>query len=374
MKKIGITTITFTKDENVDYNYGNILQNYALTRFLQNNHCEVNTIYYHTNVQNYLPRQGASIQEKKTLLQFVDDVQRVLRRRIFSKQLEAKRRNRRRLFAQFISDHIQYSDKEYYSDSNLSELDAIYDGFVTGSDQVWNPYYEGTNEFFYLGFAKKGKRISYAPSIAVDTIPEEIKEKYCQWIGGIDYLSIREEAGKALLEEQGYHPELVCDPVFLLSKEEWREVVGDKPGGKYFLVYILGKKTIEIKRAIHRLEKELGIKAVDIYRNDDLNSAFAGPNEFLSYIDGAEFVLTNSFHGVAFSIIMDTPIVIMERDSSINMNSRIESILNIVGVKPESPESFISKHGKSGSTYDHKRLDELILFSKQYLLNAVEQL
>lgn len=368
MKRVGIATITYTRDENIDFNYGNVLQNYALTRFLQKNDLKVETIYYHTN--HYLSRKQNQGIEKRSMPQLIDDIQRVAKRNIFSKQLAKKRANRRQAFNQFLAKHIRYSQNEYYYDSNLEELDSMYDFLITGSDQVWNPYYEGSNEFYYLGFGSQGKRIAYAPSIAVDTIPDEIKEEYLKWIGHIDFLSIREEAGRTLLKKYGYDPTLVCDPVFLLSKEEWREIAPKKHREKYFLVYILGKKTVEIKKAIKRIEKKLGIKAIDIYNRDDINSVFAGPDEFVSYIDGAEFVLTNSFHGVAFSIIMGTPLVLVERDSGINMNSRIESILRIVGIEAESISSHLNKQGMPNCVYNYEKLEALIQLSKQFLLDA----
>ena len=102
---------------------------------------------------------------------------------------------------------------------------------------------------------------------------------------------------------------LVCDPVFLLSKEEWHRLSNDAfiYNEKFFCIYILGKKTIDVKRKIKELEKKTGLKAIDIFTRDDPTSEFASPEAFLDIIYKSEFIITDSFHGTAFSIIFEKP-------------------------------------------------------------------
>lgn len=171
----------------------------------------------------------------------------------------------------------------YDENSDLKELDETYDRFITGSDQVWNPYYEGAYPFYYLQFASKGKRVAYAPSISAAEIPEDQKENIGKWIQGVDALSVREKDAQMLLQKEfGLEAKLVCDPVFLLNKSDWQKIaVYPQMQKKYFAVYILGRKTAAQKRIIRKIERKYKLKAVDLFTADDAESVFAGPREFL---------------------------------------------------------------------------------------------
>lgn len=372
MKKIGIATITFTKNPKVDFNYGNVLQNYALTAFLKENNFDVETIYY-TPTYNENLLQDVEDKQKRKLIQWIDDAIRVMKRKVYQKNLDEKKKVRRAQFVNFIDSNIKYSQEDYCADSDLSELNKMYDFFVTGSDQVWNPYYEGSNSFYYLGFTEREKRIAYAPSIAVDAIPNKFKIQFGEWVKEIDNISIRETAGqKLLLEEYGIKAMLVCDPVFLLTKRHWLEkscFIDNKQ--KYFLVYILGKKTVEMKKYISRLEQCFGVKHLDVYNRDDVNSVFAGPEEFLGLINNAEFILTNSFHGMAFSIIFEKDFVLLNREGTTNMNSRIQNLLQLIEKDNRNVQYILDNPSLLHDKYQTYELEKLIDKSKCFLLSKL---
>ena len=372
MKKIGIATITFTKNKDVDFNYGNILQNYALTKFLQKNNYYVETIYYiPTYIESLLKKSNKK--EKRKFDQWIDDAKRVIKRKITAKRLNEKKNIRREKFDKFIENNIKYSSTEYEATSDFSTLKNKYDFFITGSDQVWNPYFEGSNEFYYLGFAPKEKRIAYAPSIAVNMIPNELRNQLGEWIKGINDVSIREhETQKMLREEYGINSKLVCDPVFLLDISEWLEKSKCiEKSENYFLVYILGKKTVEMKKNIARLEKVFGVKALDVYNRDDVNSCFAGPEEFLGLINNAKFILTNSFHGMAFSIIFRKDFILLNREGSRDMNSRILNLLELIDKRNRSVQYILDNPDMLHDKYTTEKLDELINESKKFLLKKL---
>ncbi|WMJ85818.1 polysaccharide pyruvyl transferase family protein [Anaerocolumna sp. MB42-C2] len=372
-KKIGIATITFTKEESVDFNYGNILQNYALSTYLKKQGYSVDTIYY---TSSYYEELTSLISHKYQfeIKQFADDIVRIYKRKLYWNVLQGKREVRKNKFNLFIEENIKYSVDKYNIKSNLKELDTLYDAFITGSDQVWNPYYEGSNEFYYLYFAKKGKRISYAPSIAVDAIPELIREKYAEWISNIDYLSIREKSGQILLKNlYGFEAKIVCDPVFLLDKKQWSQISVDvNINKKYFLIYILGKKTVSIKKNICMLEKRYNIKGIDVYSKDEIESMFAGPKEFLGLIKNAEFVFTNSFHGAALSTIFEKSIVISDRVGGERMNSRIDDLLALIDAPNREIQYILKNPNLIEMKFNNKnKLDMLINDSKEFLNNAL---
>jgi len=284
--------------------------------------------------------------------------------------------DREEKFNCFEKRYITYTEHTYYADSDFSELVQRYDCFITGSDQVWNPYYEGTNPFFYLGFVPKGRRIAYAPSIAHNVIPEAMKGRYKKWLGQIDYLSVREIAGRDLImKEFGLAAKVVCDPVFLLSEDEWHSIsVPPQTKKKYFAVYILGKKTVELKDLIRAYEKKYQLVAIDIYSKDEARSYFAGPEEFLGLIENAEFVFTDSFHGTAFSVIFQKPMVIVARDGNNKTSSRVDSLLHILGIKNRKAEYILQNPKKMPIDYSDA-IERLTVFagdSKEYLLSALE--
>lgn len=381
MKKVGIATITSTKENNPNYNYGNVLQNYALSYYIKKQFdVNVETIYYSSTVPDFTLNRHKNKKKYKLSSQFIDDVFRIIKRKIYRNQLNQKKNERNVEFRQFLSDYICYSKKMYKKDSDFSELNNMYDFVITGSDQVWNPYYEGSNPFYYLGYLQEQKRISYAPSIGVSEIPIEIKGKFGEWIKQLRCISIRELQGKVLLKElYGIDAELVCDPVFLLSSNEWKEVA-ETPTNlpeKYFAVYILGKKSVETKKYIKKFERKYHIKAVDLYTRDDNNSLFCGPKEFVGVLSNASFVLTDSFHGSAFSIIFEKPLVVIDRNaanksSTYKMNSRIENLLQLVDKENREPKFLLNNPDIFWGKYDKSKINRLIKMSKEYLKDALK--
>lgn len=373
MKKIGIVTITSSRVNS--YNYGNILQNYALTKYLESLGFYVETVYYSSTVPEFTLNK--QIEKKdRNIIQFIDDVHRIVTRKIYNKKLIKKTKEREWLFNDFINNYIIYTSETFTENSDLRKLNSNYDYFVTGSDQVWNPYYEGSNEYFYLGFADKNKRITYAPSFGVGMIPNEMKEKMKVWLRQIPKISIRESEGKDILSSVfGIEAELVVDPVFLLDKNQWLKIARKSDiDRKYFVVYILGKKTIETKKYIKRLEKMYRLKAVDLYTRDDPKSMFCGPGEFINLIANAEFVVTDSFHGTAFSIIFERPMVIVDRNASnknstYKMGGRINNILHLAGLNGRYIDDVINEKQNLLKEYSvvGSELDFLVDNSKKYL-------
>ena len=169
MKKVAIATITM--DGSNEVNYGNKLQAYALQEFLRLNGFVPETLHYIKKVPSYT--SCLKKQYSETIWQIIDDIVRVLKRNIQKKKILKKQERRIEKFRNFEKKNITFSKEVYTYDSDFTELGKKYDYYVTGSDQVWNPYSEGYNSFYYLGYAPQGKRIAYAPSIAVDNIPKE---------------------------------------------------------------------------------------------------------------------------------------------------------------------------------------------------------
>lgn len=253
----------------------------------------------------------------------------------------AKRR-RLQQFRRFRGRYIKESKKNYTFCNDPRSLNQIYDAFICGSDQIWAP--NQFHERYYLKFVNDSKRkIAYAPSIGLPYIPKDLEPKMAKLLKRIDYLSIREQAGAMIVKElTGRDAEVVLDPTMLLDREEWLNMAsGDAPSGDYILCYFLGNN-VEHRQAAIDLKTKTGWRLVVLpfqdtdYKWGDLQIGSAGPDRFLTLVDRARWVLTDSYHGMIFSILMNKPFSAFMRftkDHPICQNSRIEHLLGQFGLE-----------------------------------------
>lgn len=243
--------------------------------------------------------------------------------------------------ARMLHDEIEYSNY------NALVADAKkFDVVIIGSDQMWLP----GSSFSYvnsLRFVPNGViRASYATSLGVSKYPRYCWHSAKKMWNKMNYVSVREKQGADIVKKVtkgNVKPEAVVDPTYLLSKAEWEEVVPTQKmcDTKYVLCYFLGndeesklcaKKYAECKK-IH-LVSILSCESfskIDRTFADQIVGA-ASPEEFINWIRGAECVFTDSFHGLAFSVINHVQFYVFYRvrkDSSLSRNSRIDSILNM---------------------------------------------
>ena len=256
---------------------------------------------------------------------------------------------RKKRFDSFRGKHIKLSQRHYATYESLKLNPPLCDAYICGSDQVWNPFIckspeNARNEpTYFLAFAPEAKRVSYAPSISIPLIPEQLREEMKHLLLGIPHLSCREKQGAELIRElTGRIAEVVLDPTLLLDCESWsRLAVMPEIRAPYVLGYFLGEGR-EYRSFARELAKNQGYRLVlitrDIQDSDDpntINCSDAGPAEFLGLVKNASFVCTDSFHGTIFSINFSKPFYAFERPGSLgsqSMASRIYSILDLVGL------------------------------------------
>lgn len=280
---------------NSSYNYGAMLQAYALQDALKKMGYECEFI----DQRKFNRKKVAYSKTLKSLHKIPFEI-------IFRKQLEEGYRK----FEKFIEDE-QHLTKDNYSDydkllNNPPEADV----YITGSDQVWNPY--SFKPINFLDFVPDNtKKISYAASMGVNHIPGGKKERFKWYINRIDCISVREQSAKQLIGElTDKDIKVNVDPVFLLSKERWKQL--EKPVYEidypYILCYILYRPGWLNKR-LKELHKKTGLNIVlvhnDSFRNVYHNKVirYAGPKEFLWLMRNANMVITSSFHGTAFAAL-----------------------------------------------------------------------
>jgi hypothetical protein len=253
-------------------------------------------------------------------------------------------------FDSFRQEHIKLSEQHYVSSGALSKSPPQYDAYVCGSDQIWNPFIckdpsEARNEpAYFLTFARETKRISYAPSIAIPSIPETLREEMAKMLHAIPHLSSREKQGAELIHAlTGRNVEVVLDPTLLLNSDQWNKIAVDQSIEEpYILCYFLGDG-MEYRNVAIELSKKLQHRLVVISRvNRDMSDhgaidcSDAGPAEFIGLLKNASLVCTDSYHGTLFSINYEKPFYVFERPGSSgteSMVTRIVSILDLLELK-----------------------------------------
>ena len=218
-----------------------------------------------------------------------------------------------------------------------------FNGVLVGSDQIWPPD-SAFGNFTTLRFAPDSiNKISYATSLGVSKYPFYCKSSAAQYWKRINHISVREEQGRKIINGICDVPvQVVLDPTYLFTKDEWKELIPEERliNEKYILCYFLGA-TQEHKKLARAYADKQGIKLVTILSTESvspIDTSFAdevitgyGPDKFMNLIRGAECVMTDSFHGLAFSVINNKQFYIFYRTkvgSHNSRNSRIDNILN----------------------------------------------
>lgn len=362
--KIGIITYYYH-----NYNYGGCLQAYALTNFLNSKGFQAKQISYFPIVErNFFKKMIHFIQRGNLKNKF--------KKNNFNKKILSQ--DIKNHFDEFCADMIPHT--HLVNEKDIINLNKDFDVFISGGDQIWNPI--SFRETYFLNFANNDKlKLSYSPSIAVDKLTLLEKIKYKKLLSNYNYISIRETTGQKILEEILKKPVFkVLDPVFLLSYNQWKEISSDRIiDGKYIFVYILGNRTdINLKINEYAKHKSLDIVYIpeispNIFGNKPVFNI--GPTEFISLIQNACLVITDSFHALSFSLIFNTPFAIINRILEKSKNdtmSRLRDFLIELNLNPK----FGGKNFEIDDIINNdneylKKLNELRHYSIEYLLNSL---
>ena len=311
-------------------NYGSILQAYALQEKLRQ-------LGYDNEIIDYQFPPKVKVGKVTYLLRLLYSV--VVN--LLSFGALATKRSRFEKFHQTMLRTSKFS----YNYESIHSNPPRYDLYITGSDQVWNPSFAGSDTSFLLSFVpKNSKCISYASSFAINEIPADFKELYAKELLKYQSISVREQSGLRIVKELiNRDAKVVCDPTLLLKREDWDKLANQskiKVDEPYILVYVLTymyNPYPEIENLINKVQKELGnIKVIilegrkqDVFRKNSRVIKDAGPNEFVYLFKKASFVITISFHGTAFSLIYGKPVYGVVKDVRSN-DGRIISTLKKV--------------------------------------------
>lgn len=277
-----------------------------------------------------------------------------------------------------------------WSKKNERELIEKTDCFVTGSDQIWNTYYQ-YDPFFFLDFVGNAKRVAYASSIGTNSINDKYKEDVRKHLLKFNHIGVRENEAVRIISELTGRDDVkqVLDPTFLLPPVEWREMSKKaefeiKLPKEYMLCYLIGINDWYVKQ-LQDVRDKFNIKDIIIIPAAENPNFFvegtciyqhASPVEFIYLLQHAQLVCTDSFHATALSINHSVPFVEFLRfkdDDKKSQNSRIYDVLNHYGLmnriyNAESLEWTLP-------IYFQKVQDILIQDRKKsldYLINAIE--
>ena len=317
------------------FNYGNVLQRYAVCNLLMGLGAEVESLWFSPQagflpyLQSHYPWMKDSW-DWKTWVKLGINWKGATHKMFSGENAWEAARN-----AGIKSFVDRYIPMRYNVD--FAKVADEYDYFVVGSDQVWNPYFAGFEKFF-MKFASMEKRIAYAASISSPDVPLDAMEVFIDGINGMKAISVREQAGAELIEQlTGRKVEVVADPTMLVAAEKWREIARKpswlKGDEQILTTYFLGKRPDEV---IDRLAAEHGLKVVNILDERIFEHYAVAPEEWLWLIDNASLMYTDSFHGTVFSILFRRPFVVAERieaGCASKMTSRIDTLLGKFGLE-----------------------------------------
>lgn len=312
------------------FNYGNVLQRYAVCNLLMGLGAEVESLWFRPQVK-FLPYLQSHYPWMKDSWDWKTWVKlginwKGITGNLFSGQ-NAWESARNAGIKSFVD---RYIPMRY--DVDFAKVADEYDYFVVGSDQVWNPNGDIDFSYPFLKFSSPSKRISYAASIASPEIPVKKKDVFIDGINGMKAISVREQAGADLIQQlTGRRVQVVADPTMLVTAEDWRSIAR-KPswlkGDEQLLVtYFLGKRPDSV---IESIARENGLQIVNMLDERVFEHYAIAPEEWLWLIDHARFMYTDSFHGTVFSILFRTPFVVTERvdaGCASKMTSRIDTLL-----------------------------------------------
>ena len=246
-------------------------------------------------------------------------------------------------FSAFEKQMKKYPQQSFSNMKKLPVLGKRYGAVICGSDQVWNPDITNQDLSYFLDFCSEEiSRISYAPSFGVETLPDDYGEEVAKELTLFDSLSVREEAGQELITQiASLESTLVLDPSLLLSGAQWQryEKVCSQADGGYILYYTVHSSP-DLWKHCKDLAKKTNMKILRIGSNviskqfrKDKGVEFAcdiGPAQWLYLIRNASYVVTNSFHGTAFSINYRKNFYV---EYSSKTNSRLSNIVNLLGLE-----------------------------------------
>lgn len=322
--KIGIITMHRVR------NLGSALQTYALQH-------KIEQLGYSPEIIDYVfpPIPDGKCDAVRIKSRFVNVIKRLV-------GVSEDKRNSR--IDSFLAEYVKCSAERYDKES-IHRIPPSYDIYCTGSDQVWNHRHIKDDTTFFLDFAPDDKpKISYAASFSGEDIPVSCSEQYSKYLKRYESITVRECSGARIVKDLvGKEAGVVCDPTILLDKNDWNHIAEKSSisiKGGYILVYLL-RYMFDPRpfcyKIVSYVQKQTNLPVYCI------NGGFSeithmcahqlsgvGPEEFVSLIQHASFIITDSFHGTAMATIFNIPVLALVKSKK-EGDGRISTLRMHVG-------------------------------------------
>jgi polysaccharide pyruvyl transferase WcaK-like protein len=351
-------------------NHGSALQSYALTHIL-------NKKGYNAKIIDYIPERynaWKSVKERKAndhpiIVVFV-----------YYLLTSYKRIRIRKIFEKFLEKNVPLT-RRYRLPDELKSDPPDADVYITGSDQVWNYDYNSKNDYtYFLDFVPIGKKkISYAASFGKDTLTKEEISEYSPMLNQFNAISVRESSGLDILKTIKCNGINTLDPTLLIDKNEWVEKVGATNNeGRYLLIYVMDGLYEKLLDYGYEIAKSLGLKIYVISfskikdKRIDKNFIHCNPFDYVRMMNEADYIVTNSFHGTAFSINLNKQFISVAKSK---YNTRITCLLELFGLNDRFVvDDFNLNNALLSIDYNvlSPRLTELRRESLDFLMTAIE--
>jgi hypothetical protein len=363
--KIGIMTFWWSQD-----NYGQLLQCYALQKYLRDLGHEAFLIRYKEQKQTF---------NIVSLLKIFNPVKvcRYIIEKKFLKQVQKDELLHSRNFDLFRTNYIKQSEYFYSSYNDLKDNPPEADIYIVGSDQVWNfdnlRVIPQINAFF-LNFGNESIiRISYSASFGIEKLSNEVQNYIKPLIQKFKYVSVREKSGEKICNEMDVSADVVCDPTLLLDGNKYLTTLQiQNNDSNYIFVYHVNvfrfKNEFLTQINTFATSNNLVIKSVSasgyIAARKLIKSSeyiYASIPEWLSLIANSKYVLTTSFHGTVFAIIMHKPFLTITLDKKYSRsNDRFRTLLKTLGLESRIYKSGVPIADQLNQPIDWDRVDSCL--------------
>lgn len=345
-------------------NYGAVLQAYALQQI-------VSELGFKNELINYdcfFQTQHYKLIHTNNLYKVISDILYFKDR--FIKKIE---------FNTFRVKYLEIT-KIQYDISTISNTVDEFDMFITGSDQVFNYKCTDFDKNYFLDFVKQKKKVAYGASFGMNNIPVELINTYKKLLVNFNFLSCREKEGTKICNDIfSLKCKTVLDPTLLASKDIWNFDNCKVYNEEYILVYML-ERSDSLLEFTSNIAKKMNLKVYYIgsltraHRNG-LKGKFFGhvsPDEFVNLFNHATYVVTNSFHGTAFSIIFEKVFFVEKLKINKDTNSRFDNILSTLDLE----DRFIDAEYIPSLTIDYNKVNKLLEIERRnsisFLKGAIE--
>ncbi len=280
-------------------------------------------------------------------------------------------------YSTFIKEKMHCTTKKFYFFNQLFHGLPKADIYISGSDQLWNTDYDcGCDKAYYLDFIKDGQKISYATSVGKSYISDNQLKELCLRINNYKFLSVRENSTSRLLSQAlNREVEWVCDPVFLLDKDDYIQMCNENQYGKYVLVYlskasILLDQVLEYVKGVYKwsiIQAGGSVKRCEC----DIHLKNVGPFDFITLIKNAQLIISSSFHATAFSHIFHKNFAVILPEKN---GERIISLLELTQLESKIIHSeYDLQNLFFEPNYDEAdtKLEAFVNKSKKYLEESI---